>query len=221
MSGRAPLGLFEGFGIELEYMIVDRATLAVAPLADALLREGSGAVASELEVGELAWSNELAAERRAVPERAPAFDPRGLLSALDRHRVAYIIVGAFAMAAHGLPRATGEIDLWVRPSADNAARVRRALGTFGAPILDLTLEDLVTPSIVFQVGIAPRRIDILTSIDGVDFDEAWEERKVIELEGHTFATLSRDHLLRNKRTRGRPKDMADAAWLDESSDPED
>jgi hypothetical protein len=145
-------------------------------------------------------------------------DYRDMLFALSDEGVDFLIVGAFAMAAHGLPRATGDIDLWVRPSPDNAERVWRALGTFGAALFDLTLEDLAAPGIVFQIGVAPRRIDIITSIDGVEFDEAWADRRLIDIEGRTFATLSRDHLLRNKRATGRPKDMADALWLESGPD---
>jgi hypothetical protein len=145
-------------------------------------------------------------------------DYRDMLFALSDEHVEFLIVGAFAMAAHGLPRATGDIDLWVRPSPANAARVWRAIERFGAPLFDLTREDLATPDMMVQIGVAPRRIDIITSIDGVHFDEAWAERRIIDLEGRLFATLSRAHLLKNKQAAGRPKDLADAAWLEAGPD---
>lgn len=145
-------------------------------------------------------------------------DFRDMLSALHAEHVEFLLVGAYALAAHGLPRATGDMDIWMRCSDENAQRVWRALQRFGAPLADLTLDDLKTPDTVFQIGVAPRRIDLLTSIDGVEFDEAWPQRMNIEVEGQTFAVLSRAHLLQNKKASGRPRDLADAAWL-ESEEP--
>jgi hypothetical protein len=126
----------------------------------------------------------------------------------------FLLVGAYAMAAHGYPRATGDLDIWVRRTDENAQRVWRALRRFRAPLFDLTLEDLKAPDIVFQIGTAPRRIDLLTSIDAVEFEEAWPRRKEVKIEGQTFAVIGRDDLLRNKRFLGRPKDLADVAWLE-------
>lgn len=137
-----------------------------------------------------------------------------MLSALSEAGVEYLLVGAFALAAHGLPRATGDIDIWVRPSAENAARIIQALDQFGAPSFDLAVEDLSAPDLVFQIGVAPRRIDILTSIDGVIFDDAWPNRVVVELEGVSVPVISRVDLITNKRASGRPKDRADLAWLE-------
>ena len=145
-------------------------------------------------------------------------DYRDMLFALSDEGVDFLIVGAFALAVHGHPRATGDIDVWIRPSTDNAKRVWRALTVFGAPLFDYTIEDMTTPGMVFQIGVAPRRIDIITGIDGVEFDEAWADRKVVDIEGITLATLSREHLLVNKRASGRPKDLADVAWLEEGPD---
>ncbi len=118
------------------------------------------------------------------------------------------------MAAHGFPRSTGDIDIWIRPAADNAACVWRALARFGAPRHDLSLDDLASADVVFQIGLAPRRIDLLTSIDGVEFDEAWPHRVVVDLEGVRVPVIGRAHLIRNKRASGRPRDLADLAWLD-------
>jgi hypothetical protein len=137
-----------------------------------------------------------------------------MLSALSAEGAEFLLVGAYAMAAHGLPRATGDMDIWIRPSEENAQRVWRALTRFRAPLLNLKPEDLQTADTVFQIGIAPRRIDILTSIDGVTFEQAWPQRKEVEIGGRNCPVLSRDHLLQNKKASGRPKDLADVAWLE-------
>ena len=141
-------------------------------------------------------------------------DFQEMLSALSAEGADFLLVGAYAMAVHGFPRATGDMDIWIRRSDENAQRVWRALKRFHAPLFDLTVEDLKTPEIVFQIGAAPRRIDILTSIDGVEFDEAWPRRREVEVEGRKFAVIGRDHLLKNKKASPRPKDRADAAWLE-------
>lgn len=141
-------------------------------------------------------------------------DFRDMLSALSSEGAEFLLVGAYALAAHGLPRATGDMDIWIRRSEENVVRVRRALRRFGAPLTGLTKDDLKTPNLVFQIGVAPRRIDILTSIDAVQFDEAWSDRQIIEVEGLTISVLGRSHLIQNKRAVGRPQDLADVAWLE-------
>src|SRR5687767_6219961 len=103
-------------------------------------------------------------------------DFRDLLSALNDAGADYLVVGAHALAAHGHVRATKDLDVWVRPSPPNAERVYEALRAFGAPLTSLSVSDLATPGIVFQIGVAPIRIDILTAIDGVTFEEAWPAR---------------------------------------------
>jgi hypothetical protein len=143
-------------------------------------------------------------------------DYHDMLSALCEEGVEFLVVGAFALAAHGLPRATGDIDIWIRPSPENAQRVWRALHRFGAPTADLTLTDLSNQGIVFQIGVAPRRIDLLTSIDGVQFEAAWARRVTVDLDGLPVPVLSRVDLITNKRASGRPKDLADLAWLETS-----
>jgi hypothetical protein len=125
-----------------------------------------------------------------------------------------MVVGAYALAFHGFPRATGDIDLWIRRSDENAQRVWRALIRFGAPLFDMKIDDLKTPDLALQIGLAPRRIDILTSIDGVEFDEAWPNRQQVEIEGLTIYVIGRTHLLQNKRAAGRLKDQADITWLE-------
>src|SRR5688572_11794358 len=103
-------------------------------------------------------------------------DFRDLLSAFGAQGVEHLVVGAHALAAHGHVRATKDLDVWVRPSPENAARVLRALGAFGAPLQDLSVQDLSLPGLIFQIGVPPVRIDVLTSIDGVEFEEAWRDR---------------------------------------------
>jgi predicted nucleotidyltransferase len=141
-------------------------------------------------------------------------DFRDMLSVLCDEQVEFLLVGAYALAAHGLPRATGDMDIWIRCSDENAQRVWRALQRFGAPLFDLTASELQTPGLVFQIGVIPQRIDILTAIDGVLFDDAWTQRKTVEIEGLTIAVIGRAQLIQNKKAAGRPKDLADVAWLE-------
>jgi hypothetical protein len=142
-------------------------------------------------------------------------DFKDILSAFIAERVEFLVVGGYAMAFHGYVRATGDIDLWIRISEENAARVWRALESFGAPLFNLTLEDLQTPDIVFQIGNVPSRIDIITEIDGVRFEEAWCESQTIEIEGLQIPVIGKRQLLINKQSTGRAKDRNDALWLQE------
>jgi hypothetical protein len=143
---------------------------------------------------------------------------RDILAELSAAGADYLLIGAFALASYVEPRATGDIDLWVRPDSENARRVWAALAAFGAPIGNLTAEDFSRPGLVFQIGVAPVRIDILTQIDGVDFDEAWPEREHLDFEGVVVPVISRRHLVINKQTTGRPKDLADVAMLEEAQE---
>jgi hypothetical protein len=138
-----------------------------------------------------------------------------MLTALNDAGAEYLIVGAYALAVHGNVRATGDIDIWVRPTLENAKRVWQALEDYKAPKRNLSLKDLCDPDVVYQIGVAPFRIDFLTAIDGVIFDSAWKNRRETVFDGVKIATLSREELLANKRASGRPKDLADAAWLEE------
>ncbi|MCU0242088.1 MAG: hypothetical protein MUF51_06660 [Vicinamibacteria bacterium] len=138
-----------------------------------------------------------------------------MLSALSAAGAEYLIVGAHALAAHGLPRATGDLDIWIRAAPDNAVRVFTALRAFGAPLLEITQDDLATPGTVFQIGVVPNRIDLLTEISGVSFDAAWARRLVISIAGQQLPILGRADLEANKRAAGRPKDLADLATLDD------
>ncbi|MCK6573472.1 nucleotidyltransferase family protein [Myxococcota bacterium] len=146
-------------------------------------------------------------------------DTRDLLDAFEDAGVAYIVVGAHALAAHGIPRATGDFDVLVRPDRANATRVLAALRHFGAPVEahGLEVSDFTRPATVYQMGLPPRRIDVLTSVSGVDFDEAWASRIEAEVDGRRLPVLGRAALLKNKRASGRPKDLLDVAALERSS----
>jgi hypothetical protein len=139
-----------------------------------------------------------------------------MLVALQAEEAVFMIVGAHAMAAHGVPRSTGDLDLWIRPDPENAQRVYRALENFGAPLeaMDVQLEDLAKPGTVYQIGLPPRRIDLLTEIDGVDFDEAWQAKVLSQVSGLEIPFLGWAALLRNKRESGRPKDLSDLKMLE-------
>jgi hypothetical protein len=137
-----------------------------------------------------------------------------MLAALSAAGADYLLVGAHALAAHGVVRATGDLDVWVRPTPENASKVWRALVAFGAPLQQLTEHDLATPGVVFQIGVVPYRIDLLTSIDGVPFEEAWQRRIRVRVEGQEIPLIGREDLLRNKRATGRLRDLADAEELE-------
>jgi len=127
--------------------------------------------------------------------------------------VEFLVVGAHALAAHGVPRATGDLDLWINRSPENVEKVWQALERFGAPLTDLDPSDLEKPDVVYQVGVAPNRVDILSFIDGVTFSEAWQQRMEIEVEGLSIPVISKEHLVLNKDTVGRPQDIADIKRL--------
>src|SRR5262245_26737223 len=141
-------------------------------------------------------------------------DFKDLLSAFSAQGVEYLVVGAHALAAHGHVRATKDLDVWVRPSAENSPRVIQALKAFGAPLHDLTSDDLSRPGLIFQIGVPPVRVDVITSIDGVDFAAAWPDRLLANLEGQQVPVLSRHHLIANKKAAGRLQDLADVEALD-------
>jgi hypothetical protein len=140
-------------------------------------------------------------------------DFKDMLSVFDEEEVEFLVVGAYAMAAHGAPRATGDLDFWIRPSKENAERVIRALMRFGVPMDEIAVEDFVTHDLVFQIGIEPNRIDLHTSIDGVDFGEAWENRITAEVGGLAVPVLGLAELIRNKQAVGRLRDLADVEEL--------
>jgi hypothetical protein len=132
---------------------------------------------------------------------------------LNSNGVEYLVVGAFAVAFHGFPRYTGELDLLVRPTEDNAQRALLALSEFGFGKLGIQTADLCSPGMVVQLGVKPNRIDLLTAISGVSFEEAWATRSKAELDGVATQFIGRTALLRNKQQTGRAKDLGDAEEL--------
>jgi len=145
-------------------------------------------------------------------------DFRDLLAALLTAEARFLVVGAHALAVHGVPRATGDLDVWIAADPVNAERVWSALRSFGAPVaaMGVSREDLTRPDMVVQIGLPPRRIDILTAISGVAFDEAWSGHVTHEVGGLPVPFLGRAELVRNKRASGRTKDQADLEALGEA-----
>ena len=143
-------------------------------------------------------------------------DFEALLEELNAAEARYLVVGAYALALHARPRATGDLDVWVEPTAENAARIHRALRAFGAPLADLSVADLVGPDLVYQIGVPPRRVDILTSLSGLDFARSWPHRVRASLGRVACDFLSRADLITNKRAVGRPRDLADLEDLGET-----
>lgn len=139
-----------------------------------------------------------------------------LADALLAARVDFLVVGAFALAQHGHLRATADIDFVVRATPENAARLIEALRSFGAPLSSagVSESDFAKPGQTYQMGIKPRRIDILTELSGVTFEDAWKDRVTREVFGRQIPFIGVAALRRNKMASGRPKDLADVAWLD-------
>ena len=138
-----------------------------------------------------------------------------MLAALSAEKARFLVVGAHALAVHGVVRATGDLDIFVEPTPKNARRVFRALVRFGAPLAKVTEADLAKPDIVFQMGNPPLRIDVLTGISGVRFATAWKDRVSQRVGRLSVPFLGRATLLRNKSATGRPKDAVDVATLRE------
>ena len=136
---------------------------------------------------------------------------------LNAKGVEYLVVGGYALAAHGHPRYTGDIDFWVRPNADNLTRLLEALKAFGFGSLGLGLSDFDTDTVV-QLGHPPRRIDLLTAIDGVNFDDCFARREQVELAGVRLNIIGREDFRANKRASGRLKDLADLESLGPPAD---
>ena len=129
--------------------------------------------------------------------------------------VRFLIVGGYAMAAHGLPRFTGDLDTWVWIDHENAERIIKALTEFGFSSLDITAKDFQSPNLVVQLGFPPHRIDLLTGIDGVEFEEAWKRRIEVGVNGVDVPFIGREDLITNKTAASRVQDLADVARLEE------
>ena len=140
-------------------------------------------------------------------ELAPDFDE--FIGSLIAHGVEFVVVGAYALAFHGAPRFTGDLDILIRPTLDNAARLLAAVHAFGFPVTDLSPEVIADRRRMLQMGVPPVQIHVMCAISGVDWDEAWSDRVEGPLGGHSVHFLGRDTFLRNKRAAGRPKDLAD------------
>jgi hypothetical protein len=143
-------------------------------------------------------------------------DFKELLESLNSRSVEYLLVGAYALAFHGVPRNTGDMDIWVNPDPTNAERVVAALDDFGFGTLGLTEQDFTAPDMVVQLGVVPSRVDILTSISGVSWPEAWLHRQEARYGSVPVYFLGRDEFIDNKRSTGRPKDLGDISLLEES-----
>lgn len=138
---------------------------------------------------------------------APDFDE--FIDSLIAHGAEFVIVGAYALAFHGAPRFTGDIDIWIRPTLDNAEQVLAAITAFGFPTGNLRPADLVDSRRMLEMGVPPVQIHLMSSISGVTWDEALTDRVTGSLGRYTVAFLGRDTFIRNKRAAGRPKDLAD------------
>jgi len=145
-------------------------------------------------------------------------DYKDILLALSAEKAKFLVVGAYAMAFHGYPRTTMDIDIWVEPSSENAEAVMRALARFGAPVFDLTIDDLKREGTVFLIGVEPQRIDIMTGISGVVFNEAYVQAITRTIDGIDLRIISLDHLTRNKLASARKKDLADVEALEKLKD---
>ena len=140
-----------------------------------------------------------------------------LLECFAAHEVRYLIVGGWALAAHGVPRMTKDLDVWVWPDQSNAQSVLAALADFGFADLGLEITDFTEPDVVIQLGRPPNRVDIRTIPDGVDFDTCWRNRLQVETGGLTIPFIGLDGLIANKLASGRPQDLVDVGSLTESN----
>jgi len=141
-------------------------------------------------------------------------DYKDMLQILQKHEVDYILVGAYALAAHGYPRSTLDMDIWVNPTKTNSSKLYKALSEFGAPLNEITENTFEQKGIVFQIGVAPCRIDFITEISGnIEFTPAKEQASITEIEGIRIIMLSIKDLIKNKEATGRSKDLEDAKRL--------
>lgn len=141
-------------------------------------------------------------------------DFRELLECFARHDVRYLIVGGWALAAHGVPRLTKDLDLWVWPEATNAERLVEALEEFGFGDMGLGVDDFLDEGVVIQLGYPPNRVDILTSPSGVEFEACWVDRLDVQMDGRAVPFIGLDGLKANMRATGRPQDLVDLHTLE-------
>ena len=142
-------------------------------------------------------------------------DLREFIELLNSKRVEYVIVGAHALAFHGHPRYTGDLDVFVRVSSDNAQKIVDTIASFGFTDLEISEHDFLVDDNVIQLGVPPNRIDLLMSLTGISFEEVWGSRTKAKFGSVSVPVISREHLIVNKRAVGRPQDLADIALLTE------
>ena len=140
-------------------------------------------------------------------------DYKDILQILSDNKAKFLVVGAYAMGAYGYPRATGDFDIWVEPSQKNSRKIYRCIKKFGAPLKDISERTFAKAGVIFQIGVAPRRIDFITQIDGVEFTQAYADKVLIDVEDLKIPILSKDHLIKNKESTGREKDKLDVKYL--------
>lgn len=140
-------------------------------------------------------------------------DYREILQSFNDNNVKYLVVGAYAMGVHGYPRATGDFDIWVLASGENSRQVYKSLAQFGAPMEQVREDTFNEEGLIFQIGVAPRRIDVITRIDGVVFENAYGRRKEIVIDEINVPVISKEDLIKNKEATGRDKDRIDASQL--------
>jgi len=139
-----------------------------------------------------------------------------MLQILLKHTVRFLVVGAYAMGVHGYPRATGDFDIWVEATSENSKKIYRSLKEFGSSLSEVSENTFCEEGIIFQIGIAPRRIDIITKIDGVEFCEAYNNRLELEVDGIEIPFISKSDLIKNKLATSREKDKLDAKYLQQN-----
>ena len=142
-------------------------------------------------------------------------DCKEFIALLRSEGVDFLVVGAAALAAHGRPRYTGDIDLWIRCDAGTAKKMESVLARFGFQSTGLQASDFAEPDRVVQLGVAPNRVDILTGLTGLDFDAAWKRRVDLPLDNQTLPFLDKESLCANKRATARPQDLADLEALED------
>jgi Nucleotidyl transferase of unknown function (DUF2204) len=142
-------------------------------------------------------------------------DFKEFIQLLNANQVEYLVVGGYAVAIHGFPRTTGDIDFWIKPNQENAERIMKSLISFGFGSLDISIDDFIKKNSVVQLGFPPNRIDIMTNVSGITFDECWKNKKEVEFEGEKINFISLHYLRINKKSTGRDKDNLDLKNLPE------
>lgn len=140
-------------------------------------------------------------------------DFKEFLELLNKNNVEYLLVGGYAVILHGYPRYTGDIDFWIKPTDDNAKKVIKVLDQFGFSSLNLAIDDFVKEEQIIQLGNEPFRIDLITSVEGVDFEECYSKKVNFNIDNIVIKTISKKMLKKNKKASGRHKDLDDYEHL--------